>query len=269
MKGAALVGAIRAMERYDIVAQLKGVAGTSVGAIVMGLLACGLDSTALAKALHTDFSTFLRDTALGPVTELLADLQRFGRRYGFNSGKRMYEWLLDLTGGKCMNDLPLDLRVYAVMCTPRWELVEFSPDSHPDLLVADVLRASASLPFVFTPWPIDGALYVDGGLRKNFPVDAFQAPDHTLGLLLDEGPEPELPRENAPLVFIGSFINAMTNMAQSALPECNLDSEPYEVVHLPTLGVGAGDFHTPEWKLAELDAAGDAAAMAYLGAMEA
>ena len=66
-------------------------------------------------------------------------------------------------------------------------LVYFSADTTPNMRVARAVRASSSIPFVFAPVQHDGHVYVDGGLMRRVPIDAFGPPDaSTLALKLSK-----------------------------------------------------------------------------------
>jgi hypothetical protein len=59
----------------------------------------------------------------------------------------------------------------------------FDVDATPDLAIARAVRASSAVPLLFAPVEIDGELFVDGGLLKNLPYDAFDLEGHpTLAL---------------------------------------------------------------------------------------
>jgi NTE family protein len=80
-----------------------------------------------------------------------------------------------------------ELFVVATQLSDEPNLVVFNSEDETmkDILVADIIRASMSIPFVFKPFQIriknrEGQLvpesnhqYVDGGLIKNFPLDLF------------------------------------------------------------------------------------------------
>ena len=51
-----------------------------------------------------------------------------------------------------------------------FELVDISYKSHPNWKVVDAVYASCSLPIMFQPIRIDGALYADGAFFCNFPI---------------------------------------------------------------------------------------------------
>ncbi len=78
----------------------------------------------------------------------------------------------------------------------------FSKDTTPNMPVADAVRISMGLPFIFKPYrittraasqmgnPALAGLWVDGGVRNNLPVRAFEnepgTRPHTLGIRLGE-----------------------------------------------------------------------------------
>lgn len=79
----------------------------------------------------------------------------------------------------------------------------FSSDTTPNMPVADAVRISMGLPFIFKPYRVTdtealnymgnkklAGLWVDGGVRNNLPIRAFEnAPEsrpHTLGIRLGE-----------------------------------------------------------------------------------
>jgi predicted acylesterase/phospholipase RssA len=57
---------------------------------------------------------------------------------------------------------------------PSLENVYFSADATPDVDIALAIRASCSLPFIFTPVEIGNHIYIDAGLVHNFPCDILQ-----------------------------------------------------------------------------------------------
>ena len=74
------------------------------------------------------------------------------------------------------------LYMYAVDIE-RFELVEFSHETHPDMPVIEAVRASAALPILFEPVTYNGRVYMDGGFLLNYPFTKCAAdPDTMLGV---------------------------------------------------------------------------------------
>lgn len=73
------------------------------------------------------------------------------------------------------------------------DIVRLGVDNAPNLLVADVVYASCSLPMLFKPiYDEDGYPLVDGGLLNNFPINEYDHLPHgentTLGMSLHRSP---------------------------------------------------------------------------------
>jgi len=65
------------------------------------------------------------------------------------------------------------LSIAALDITDDFQLKWLNHVETPNLGVAMAMRMSASIPFVFEPVEYKGHLYVDGGLVRNLPLDAF------------------------------------------------------------------------------------------------
>jgi len=65
----------------------------------------------------------------------------------------------------------------------KFELVEFSHFTHPDMKILDALHASAALPILFQPAKYNNELYTDGGFLLNYPLAKCKAdPKKILGI---------------------------------------------------------------------------------------
>jgi predicted acylesterase/phospholipase RssA len=53
----------------------------------------------------------------------------------------------------------------------KFETVELSYKTHPDLLLTEALTMSCSLPGLFMPTCIDDKCYIDGGVMMNYPIN--------------------------------------------------------------------------------------------------
>ena len=52
-----------------------------------------------------------------------------------------------------------------------------------DVLLADALRATTSVPLAVRPWPVAGSVLIDGAVVDPYPVDLFD-PERTIGLFI-------------------------------------------------------------------------------------
>ena len=254
-KGIAYLGALEALEEQGALAELKGVAGTSAGAITAVLLATGHTSTemrdilmhfdlrqlldprpenehltqAMLKAAKSKNQTPILNYFLKESVQNILSLKspfeiylRFSQIEGLCEGEYFREWIDTLitaktgtkycTFGEFKKRMHTDprlkhLHVYATQIYPKSESTCFSTHDpkYENVIISDAIRASMSIPGVFKPHEIhykdphipnpDQARYqpryvygatpkfVDGGVLKNCPFDAFDSIEyqtHTL-----------------------------------------------------------------------------------------
>lgn len=154
-RGYAHIGALACLERHCLAPDL--VVGTSFGAIVGALYAAGFSPSEIAAIAS---GVRLRD---------LSRLLDFGlHRAALFSGERLEAYLDELFEGRHFSDLERELVVVAtdVVSGERVALQQ-GP-------LARALRASASMPGVFSPVEIDGRQLVDGGLGSPMPLSTLE-----------------------------------------------------------------------------------------------
>ncbi|MEL7450865.1 MAG: patatin-like phospholipase family protein, partial [Pseudomonadota bacterium] len=186
-RGAAHVGVIQALE--DMRIPIDYVAGTSVGAIIGGLYAAGTDSKELADIVtHFDWEAAFRDqspradrsfrrklddTLFSVRPRMGVTDQGIGLPAGIVAGQNVDLLLNSLTmraaGITRFDELPIPFRAVAT------DIVTGKPAVLSTGSLAMAIRASLSIPAIFTPAEIDGALLVDGGVSNNMPVDVVRA----------------------------------------------------------------------------------------------
>ena len=105
----------------------------------------------------------------------------------------------------------------------KFETVEISYKSHPDLLLMQAITMSSALPGIFMPTILDNGCYIDGGVMSNYPLTyclkEHTNPDEILGVTFYRSIQDEttdayknniITEESSVLDFsIGFFINAM------------------------------------------------------------
>ena len=184
-KGIAHVGVIRWLEEHRI--PIDVAAGTSMGGLVGGAFASGMDGPELAS-----FITSLDwDRLFGASTFETKNIRRkadardypsrleFGLKRGIvppagvNSGQEV-ELLLGRIaapyfGVPDFNDLPTPFRTVAVdLLTAQTVVIRNGS-------LADAMRATMSLPLIFPPIDSEGQVLVDGGAMNNVPADVVKA----------------------------------------------------------------------------------------------
>ncbi len=180
--GFAHVGVLKVLEELRVPVDV--VAGTSMGSVVGGLYAAGTSPAEMERIiLTTDWEDLLddrpsrdrlsfrrkRDDVLNYV-DLEMGLTRKGIAFpsGLIAGQKLGFLLKALTLGtvgiESFDDLPIPFRCVATDIGTG-EKVVLSDGS-----LAEAIRASMSIPGVFSPVPRGARLLVDGGLVENLPV---------------------------------------------------------------------------------------------------
>lgn len=187
-KGIAHIGVIAALEENDI--PIDYITGTSMGAIVGGLYACGYTTDEMLELiLSRDFSywstgqinpdllfEFNRPPASPAIfsTALTRSEAPDSVPQSIISGLPMSFAFMELFSGytaACQGDfdrLYVPFRCVASNVNRRSKQVLASGS------VGDAIRASMAFPIVFQPIDIDGELLYDGGIYDNFPVDVMR-----------------------------------------------------------------------------------------------
>ncbi|MEE6163752.1 MULTISPECIES: patatin-like phospholipase family protein [unclassified Mycolicibacterium] len=205
VKGIGLVGAAVALK--DAGYELQRISGTSAGSLVGAVVAAATQGDQLTSeqlrelALSVPYRKF-RDSGpieripiLGPAWGLL-------RETGIYRGDFAHDWMrteLKNLGVSTFGDMAIDdgqlppERRYRLVVTVTdltsgqlvrlpWDyrrLYGLDPDEQ---LVADAVRASMAIPFLFQPVTLEGVggeryTLVDGGVLSNFPIDSFDRID--------------------------------------------------------------------------------------------
>lgn len=186
-RGAAHVGVLKELERLRI--PIDAIAGTSMGAIIGGLYATGMTADELEHLVNTiDWTGTLSDK---PDRQDLPFRRKQDERefpINFELGVRDGDLLLPkgvIQGQKLdlllreltlpashirdFDDLPIPFRAIASDIVAGEAVVLGSGD------LTTSIRASMSVPGVFSPARVDGRLLVDGGIVGNLPVDVMKS----------------------------------------------------------------------------------------------
>ena len=151
-RGLAHIGVIDELVHYGF--EIKSIAGSSMGALIGGIYAMGrLDVyTRWVTALQRSDVVYLLDPSFG--------------RTGLIKGDRIMGVLKSLIGDANIEDLPI--RFTAVATDLESGNEEWF--SHGSLF--DAVRASISIPTIFTPHRYHGREYLDGSLINPLPISA-------------------------------------------------------------------------------------------------
>lgn len=180
-KGFAHIGVLKVLEEVNM--PIDGITGTSMGAIIGALYAIGYDAQALEEiALTTDWQSVFSDDI--PRRALAMQEKLRDERY-------MVSFPIQSKRIKLPSGLSAGQRISAMITRLTWpahHIQDFTALPIPFACVAadlgngdaitlhtgflpEALRASMAIPTVFTPVRLQGRLFVDGGLVRNFPVE--------------------------------------------------------------------------------------------------
>lgn len=205
VKGIGLVGAVGAL--VDAGYAVQRVSGTSAGSLVGAVVAAAAQQGELTSeeirelALNVPYHKFPDS---GPIERIPVLGTAWGllRETGLYRGDFAHDWIkgeLKNMGVSTFGDLAIDddhllaERRYRLVVTVAdlttgqlvrlpWDYQRVYGLDPDEQLVADAVRASMAIPFLFRPVTLKDAAgkaytLVDGGVLSNFPIDSFDRPD--------------------------------------------------------------------------------------------
>lgn len=217
--GLAHIGVIQYFEEHHIPIDL--VAGTSMGGLVGGFYAAGMDSKQLSGiTAQADWDALLSSVpkfAEQPVVEkqnwnrTFGNLTlRFGKHFslpaGLNSGQALSLLLSRNTLGYAeiasFDELPTPFRCVAT------DLVSGEPVVLGSGSLPTALRSTMALPAVFTPVRWDDKVLIDGGLVMNIPVEVVRSMGADIAVAVSlEGSAPKVEQFNSLLSVLRQTVS--------------------------------------------------------------
>lgn len=205
VKGIGLVGAAVALA--DAGYAVQRISGTSAGSLVGAILAAATHGNQLSGeqlqelALNVPYQKF-RDSGRIESIPLLGPTWGLLRETGIYRGDFAHQWIrgeLENLGVSTFGDLAIvddelppeqryrlvvtvaDLTTAQLVRLP-WDYERVYGLDPDEQLVADAVRASMAIPFLFQPVTLTDAdgkdhTLVDGGVLSNFPIDSFDRRD--------------------------------------------------------------------------------------------
>jgi len=239
-RGSAHVGVLKVLEQEGIVPDV--IVGASMGAELGGIYAAGLPLSRLEDLFQS--------ASFGRVIKSLLPTIPWS---GWSSGNAIRRFLRELLGDLTIQDLPTQ---FAAVVT---DLESGLPVVLTEGSLVEAIRASLSVPGLFTPVWIDGHLYVDGGVSNPLPVDTARSLGADVVIAVDvlvepaevrlsglpaidfkgrvagvaKGISPPLidPRRYAPSVF--SVLLQMSTVFQKRLSDARLAQHPPDILIRP------------------------------------
>ena len=225
-RGWAHLGALRALRERGI--EVAAVAGTSMGALVGVFLAAGRLDALESVASTLDWKQLAR--FLGEFTP---------SRSGLTEGHRLLKEAAPLLRAQTFSDLSLPYRAVATDLETGEEAVL----SEGPLLPA--VRASISIPGLFTPVRLGGRWLVDGGLVNPVPVNVARALAPGLPVVAIDVTQgmPAAPSSSAKAPPMTDVLTRTIRIAESRLAAYRRAEDPPDLlVEVPVGPIGTLDF---------------------------
>ena len=179
-RGFAHIGAIEALEAHGY--KITSIAGTSMGALVGGLYACGK----LEKA--KEIITNLNRKKILSLIDISPGLNHIA------TADHLTELLTTLTGDITIEQLPIPFRCVASDLVSGKEYVF---DKGP---LAQAIRCSISIPGFFSPVHLDDHVFVDGSVHNSLPLNRIQRSEGDILVAVNasapEDPTLTVPKKN-------------------------------------------------------------------------
>lgn len=165
VKCAAALGLWKVLKREGI--ELDMVVGCSGGSLYAASMALGYsvdECVAMTTGMWNRRVTARRDYA-SMLGAFLPRLFAFDGHFGMVHGEPLLRVLEDAFGGRSFSDTRTPLYVVATDLASGHEVTLTSGR------IVDAVRASVAIPYVWSPWKVDGRWLLDGCLSAPLPVD--------------------------------------------------------------------------------------------------
>lgn len=177
MKSISCIGSLAYLHEVGLLSSIRNFVGTSAGSIMSLFGVLGY--------LPQDMIRFImQHLATDEVNKLnVEEVFNVFETYGFNNGSSIEKFVSGMIFEKLnINDITfIDLAKqtgrHLVVCVSnitQHRAEYWSVDTTPDVSVVKAIRASCSLPILFSPVKHGDDLYIDGALFNNFPMNYFQ-----------------------------------------------------------------------------------------------
>lgn len=188
VKGVCYAGVLDVLEKNNILYDtngkflIKGLCGTSIGALIASLIAIGYKPAELKdKLLKLKFESLLEHKNWHYL-----DAIKVFESYGLNSGDKLYNMLGEFVKEKMgdpdytIKQLYTDKNIKLVIVGTNMncgKTVYFCP-KNPNNIYSNIpirlaIRISICVPFLFKPIKYKDDIYLDGGILDNYPIHVF------------------------------------------------------------------------------------------------
>lgn len=255
IRGICYCGAYKALLESNI--KLTGYAGSSIGAVFAALIAIGYKYDEVYEILaKTGFEMFI---------DINID---FKKDLAISKGKIFYDWIKEQLEKKYYGeiyekdkmppvkfcDIKNKLVIYSVDLT-HLKFKEFSCEKTPDFEIAQAIRASVSMPGLFTPLEYEDSLIVDGDLLKSTPLwrvsnTIKNLDERILEFRLEDNETPK--KTDSSLGYLNRVYNAISGFATDYIIDLYKEKDKFDYIKINTPDVSVVDFLMSKEKKQEL-----------------
>lgn len=269
-RGIAYCGALKVLEKYDLMRNVKCLAGTSVGSIFASAIAVGYTSDEIQEILlEKNFSDFCDNSRYLPM-----NFYYFLTQYGWYRGEKLMQWVgellaqktgnADITLGEVLEKYGKELVIVGANLNLK-KAIYFNPKEHPNLRVKEAVRISASIPFFFDAYQYEGNRYVDGGILDSYPFDYFPNDEATLGFKLKFKLINLKETKDVKIRWYKDFLEQFMKTVLNKIEQVHVKDHYWkQTVELDAMDVGITDFEIPLKKKLDLIKVGVKATKAFL-----
>lgn len=255
IRGISYCGAYKALQENNI--DLTGCAGSSIGAVFASLISVGYN--------YDEIYEIVGNIGVGLLKDINIDLKK---EVGFSKGNIFLEWMREVIEKKyygenyeknkmrpvLFSDIKSNLIIYSVDLT-NLKFKEFSKEKTPDYEIARAVRASVSMPGLFTPMEEDNKLFVDGDLLKSTPLwrvtnSIKNLDERILEFRLEDNIATKQIQNS--FDYINRVYNAICGFATDYIIDLYNEKDKFDYIKINTPGVSVVDFLIPKEKRQEL-----------------
>lgn len=238
VRGMCYIGALRALNELNI--EIGSIAGSSVGAVLAGLLAVGYSEEEIKELFFNFNFNMFRDL----------NINIFNTDISLSKGEIFLDWLREKIESKFnktkvrFKDLEKDLYILTLDINTNTPFV-FSKETTPDEEVAFAIRTSACMPGLMKPVSLGNSLLVDGDLIKSWAgwkiYDELNTSEARLLEFRLEGSKEDNEIKN-PMEYLNSVISTIWYLCTENIYNDNQKNDRYDYIVLDGKDVILFDF---------------------------
>lgn len=215
-RGFAHLGVVKALHELNV--PIYCIAGTSMGAIIGGIVAAGREEQAHKWVSIPDWKKLPR---------LFFEIGLPWR--GLLRGRRIEAFLRDMIPSTTFRDLKIPFATVAADCKTGEEVVISTGN------VVSAIRASMAVPGVFHPVEIGGRILIDGGLVNPVPVDVCRSLGAEAVIAVDITPDSSELTYDAKSISVFDTVEATLRICATQLTRAKERISPADLMLQPRL----------------------------------